>query len=368
MPLRAAWADLVAHSLEPNVFLEPAFAIPLFQHCQNRQKLGFLLAWAQVGADERHHLLGLLPLAVPFDAIYPFVQASWHEHTALGVPLFDRDRGAEALAHMAAWLRQHHPRMRGLILPLVPKSGPTFALLRHVAEANHHDLTLLDEHERAILLKTVKPETFWKTYISKKRRREYRRQKRRLTDIGKLTYRAIRDPAEIREAAEAFLLLEFRGWKGLRKTALLADTTHTIFLRAMTRLMSLEGKCRIDSLDLDGVPIAMGIVLESNGRAYFWKTAYNERFAQLSPGVQLTLELTQTQLAPSFIAMTDSCAIPSHRMINHIWRERQSMTDVLLPIGPPHRLSFALGVGWEVLRRRLRSTAKAVLKPLLGRR
>ena len=53
MPFRPAWADLVTRALEPNAFLEPGFFIPLFQHCENKKKLRFLLAWS---TDQRHRL------------------------------------------------------------------------------------------------------------------------------------------------------------------------------------------------------------------------------------------------------------------------------------------------------------------------
>jgi hypothetical protein len=131
--------------------------------------------------------------------------------------------------------------------------------------------------------------------------------------------------------------------------------------------MALEGKCHIDSFELDGSPIAMSIMLESGARSHCWKISYDEQFASLSPGVQLTLEMSQAQLAMPAIELTDSCAAPDHPMINHLWRERIAMADVLLPIGPAPSISFAVGFGWEMLRRHLRRAAKAALKPLLRR-
>jgi CelD/BcsL family acetyltransferase involved in cellulose biosynthesis len=365
--LRPAWADLVARALEPNVFLEPGFAIPLFQHCRRKRKLSFLLAWAEKGPNPRHELLGLLPLALPGGVFRFFAQGAEHEHAPLGTPLFDRDRGAEALRQMIGWLRQNHPRLTGLRLAHLPKEGPTFAMLSLHAEAKREHLYLFNEYERAALSRTVDAAEQAPNFISAKRRKQYRQQRRRMGENGEVTYRSTRDPAAIRQAAESFLLLEFKGWKGARKTALLADSSGATFFRSMTRSMAAEGKCRIDSLDIDGTPVAMGVVIESGDRAHYWKTTYDERFASVSPGVQLTLELTQTQLARP-IALTDSCAIANHPMIDHIWKDRIAMADVLLPLGHAEGLPFAIGLWREIARQRVRGTVKPFLKGLLRRR
>jgi hypothetical protein len=51
----------------------------------------------------------------------------------------------------------------------------------------------------------------------------------------------------------------------------------------MTRRLSREGKCRIDALTVDGRPVAMGIVLRSRDRAFFWKIAYDEDLRRNRP-------------------------------------------------------------------------------------
>jgi CelD/BcsL family acetyltransferase involved in cellulose biosynthesis len=361
--LRPAWADLVTRALEPNVFLEPAFAIPLLQHCGTSEKLEFLLAWAKEGTNTRHRLLGLLSLSLPGPFGF-FAHGAAHEHAPLGTPLFDRDRGQEALHEMIGWLRRHRLGLTGLMLPHLPKQGPTFALLRLYAEASQTRLYLFNEYARAALSKAASDAP---DVISAKRRKQYRQQRRRLSESGEVTYRSVRDPAKIRQATEEFLSLEYKGWKGARRTALLAASSGATFFRAMTRSMALEGKCRIDTLEIDGAPIAISVVIESGDRAFYWKTAYDERFAALSPGAQLTLELTQTQLASPTVALTDSCAIANHPMIDHIWKDRIAMTDALLPIHA-QGWSFSLGLWLEIVQEQLRSKLKPLVKRLLRRR
>jgi len=365
MSLKDPWDDLAARALEPNVFLEPAFAIPLFQHCEAKKELRFLLAWSQEKLNAPHQLIGLLPIRLP-GLLSCFARSPSQALAPLGTPLFDRTHGADALHDMIQWLGEHHPRVKGLIVPFIPKHGPTFAMLQRETEAANGKLRVFKEHERAVLSKEAGSGEFPLQFISAKRRNNYRQQRRRLMQSGEVTYRTITNPIDIKHAAEAFLSLEFKGWKGVRRTALLANSSETVFFRAMMRLMAHEGKCRIHTLDLGGTPIAIGIVLESGSRNFYWKTTYDERFAHCSPGVQLTLELTQTQLDSASVSLTDSCAVPNHPMIDHIWRERMTMADVLLPMGNHRGLPFTIGVWRETAYGALRNFAKAAVKRTLN--
>jgi hypothetical protein len=73
-------------------------------------------------------------------------------------------------------------------------------------------------------------------------------------------------------------------------------------------------------------------VLRHQDRAFYFKLGVDERFAKLSPGVQLTLDLTRHLCADPAIAFADSTAIADHPMINPIWRERLAIGDVLIPL------------------------------------
>ncbi len=357
---RAAWADLVTRALEPNAFLEPGFAIPLFQHCENGKEPRFILAWTGEGNDPRARLIGLMPLSLSGSLFPRFARGLSHKQGPLGTPLFDRIQGAEALRQIISWLHQHYPRMPGLLLGLMPTQGPTFALLQAYADTMRSGLIRFNAHERAVLWRPD-AEAAVQGFISKKRRKQYRQQRRRLEESGDIVYRTVQNPGAIRQATEDFLALEFKGWKGAHHTALLAAPSETAFVRAMTRLMADEGKCRIDSLAFKGRPIAMGIVLRSGDRAYYWKTTYDERFALYSPGVQLTLELTQTQIENAAVALTDSCAMPSHPMIDHLWKDRLAMAEILLPLRHSHQVSFVICLWQEIAYRSLRQAAKSML-------
>ena len=110
----------------------------------------------------------------------------------------------------------------------------------------------------------------------------------------------------------------------------------------------------------DGRPIAAAITLRSGPHAWFWKIAYDEAFARASPGVQLTLDLTRQMLADQSLAHTDSCATAGHPMIDHLWRERLTLCDLLIAPSAASLAQFRVARQLESLRRALIATAKRV--------
>ena len=350
---QAAWADLADRALEPNIFLDPAFALPLAQHVGTSRRGGFLLAWEESDEASFGRLVALLPIQRGF-LLDRVVRGYANEQVCLGVPLLDRDRALEAWTVILEWLSADSTKA-ALALTSLPRDGAFFRLL--VAGGMSSRLHVLEERRRAIL-RRAEGRTAAASFRSAKRRKEARRQRHRLADLGARTFVSARTPAEVRNATERFLALEHGGWKG-RSGALLTDPSLATFTRTMTRLLAHEGKCRIDSLELDGRPVAMGIVITAGDRAHFWKTTFDEDYAPLSPGVQLALEITERQLADADVAVTDSCAAPDHPMIDRLWCERMAVVDVVLDLQPlePGRFDRVLSseTAWRAARRKAKA-------------
>jgi hypothetical protein len=103
-------------------------------------------------------------------------------------------------------------------------------------------------------------------------------------------------------------------------------------VRRATVALAETGQCEIISLRAGETPVAAGIVLRHQDRAFYFKVGIDERFAKFSPGVQLTLDLTRHLCADPHIASADSTADADHPMINPIWRGRFAIGDVLIPL------------------------------------
>ena len=106
----------------------------------------------------------------------------------------------------------------------------------------------------------------------------------------------------------------------------------------MTRLMALRGRCSIEELTVEGEPVAMGIVLRQGDRAFWWKTAYDETAGRCSPGKLLANAIALRNGEDPSLALTDSCAVPDHPMIDRVWPGRLTVMDALVA-GPGDRQS-----------------------------
>ncbi|GGH31380.1 hypothetical protein GCM10007036_42540 [Alsobacter metallidurans] len=338
-PPMAAWRTLAAQGDDRNPFWEPAFALPaatlpgvappLFVACWRGERMTALLAL------ERPRL----------GAASPLLRAWSHDQAVLGAPLLDPLHGAEDIGVALRWLQSRHRLAGALLWRWMPEDGPAAAAL---AAAGARPVRL-DAHERAALANA--------SPLPVKKRKELGRLRRRLAEQGRLESVSAAAPDDVETACTAFAALEARGWKGRRGSAFASHPDRLRFLQAVTQGLARDGGCRIDRLTLDGETIAAGVLLGGGPRALYWKTTYDERFAAFSPGVLLTVDVTDRQLADSSVRLTDSCAVAHHPMIDRLWAGRVRVSDWWIPLGPTSTAMLAT----ERARRALRATAKRML-------
>jgi hypothetical protein len=167
----------------------------------------------------------------------------------------------------------------------------------------------------------------------------------------------VTEAREVLAAVVDFCEVEARGWKGRAGTAAKLEPSSTQFLHEAVVGLAAENKAQVDRLKLDGRTIAAGITLFSGDRAWFWKTAYDESYARFSPGVQLTLDLTDRLAADERLSLVDSCAVPGHAMIEHLWGGRVAMADWLVPLSAGSA-AFSVGLAAERTRRAMLAPAR----------
>ena len=358
---RDAWLDLMGRALEANVFLDPDFALPAAQHLDVRRRPSLILVWADAarGPTDLLAVWAVVDRAGPGRAL----AVSWlHEFSTLGMPLLDGERADAALRALLRWAAKGVPGARGLVVRAMPADGPTAAALRRAAAGAGHAVAVLDSVERAVLRRGSPRAGL--AALSAKGAKDLRRQRRRLAERGALAYTSARDGDALRSGVERFLALEAAGWKGAAGTALLARTGHTAFARTTSRLLGPRGLWRVDSLALDGEPIAMALLLRAGSVDFLWKIAYREDAARLSPGVQLVLHITEAQLGDAAVSLTDSCAVPRHPMIDRLWRDRLRLEDIAVASRPGPSRTFAAAVAAERGLRRLRGALKRAVVAL----
>jgi CelD/BcsL family acetyltransferase involved in cellulose biosynthesis len=350
------WRELAARALEPNIFYEPAFALPAAKIFGRDS--GALLVWS--GTSPRK-LLGFFPGRIEprrYGLKLPVLVGWTHPYAPLGTPLVERE-AAEPV--VAAWLAHlaDDPELPGLaLLPLLPTDGPFATALDAIVRRAQMPVADFNTHQRAQLVPDDDRLFYVERTLGQHRHKELRRYVRRLGDIGALLFTTATEQEPVAGAIEDFFTLESRGWKGDAGTAAVLDDDVHGFIAAAVAGLAAEGKVAINRIFIDGRAIAVTITLRSADTAWFWKIAYDEKFAQHSPGVVLTFAVTEDLVEDTTLLRTDSCATANHPMINHIWRERLTLSDRLIAVRP--LTSFPAVRRLELLRNAALAAAKAV--------
>lgn len=326
---------LCARTIEPNVFFNPRFLAPAMPRLEDRE---VRLAVIRDGDEVKSRLRLLVPFSVE-KAPIPFgvsVMRTWSSPFGpLGTPLLDRDDPAGVVEDFFAMLAR--PRLKlpkVFVLPEMRLDGPVASLFSAIAENRGLTLVTTGAVERPFLESELDGKAYLKQSLRPHHLREFRRLKRRLEDAGKVEHVVARTHDEIRLAVETFLTLEASGWKGRERTAMAIDRYRAAFAREALHRLSEQDMCRIHSLTLDGKPIACLIVLVEAGVAYTWKTAYDEAYAQFSPGTLLLIDVTGQHLDDPNIMITDSCAVPDHPVMSRLWSERKPFGTLVVGLTP----------------------------------
>ncbi len=345
----AEWQALASDALEPNVFYEPDFAraaMPVFG-----RDAGAGLVWSRTNPAR---LLGFFPARIErrrFGIPLPILTAWTHPFGPLGTPLVARGWAEPVIAAWLAHVTDHPHLPKIMLLPLVPVSGDWAEALGRVVDRRGGAVRDFGRHARALLDPGEDRADYLQRALGSKKRKELRRQRKRLADLGVVMSASTSETAAVMRATDDFFALEAGGWKGRAGTAARADDSLRRFLQNAVTNLAADGKARVARLFLDSRALAAIIVLRSGATAWCWKIAYDEGFARFSPGVQLLLDVTQELLDDPSIARADSCADENHPMIDHIWRERLVLADRLVRLGPDGGVAFKLVCALEAARR-----------------
>lgn len=334
-----AWDALAQWASEPNPFYESWYLLPSLEALDPDGAVT-LLAFEVDG-----QLAGLLPL-IRGRSYYghPLPHCcNWvHANCFLGTPLVMRGLERHFWRHVLEWC-DAHPRL-ALFLHLVamPATGPLHHALTQVLTERARPAARVMTEERALLAPAGAVDDCRANSLSPGKRKELRRQHRRLAEEGEIALVRQADAHDIEGWIAAFLALEACGWKGRAGSAIACDAAHVhLFTHALTRA-ALAGRLERLALTLDGRPIAMLANFLAPPGAFSYKTAFDEDYARFSPGVLLQRE-NLALLDRANIAWADSCAAPGHAMIEHIWRQRRTIARYNIGIGGPlRRRLFAL--------------------------
>ena len=333
-----AWESLVAAAIEPNVFQEPWILLAAWRAFGLGRNLRAVLIY---GPDPNlptaaHVLYGLFLLerVRQLEGLPIPVMTLWHHPLApLGTPLVRRGVGAKCLAALVAWLRAGSDSASILRFAGCGGGEAFERLLTEFVNDRRLFWDVTDRYYRACLVRGADAESVLGRAMSSGNRKELRRQARRLGETGTVEMRALAAGEDPEPWLAQFLSLERAGWKGAEQSALASEAARRGFFEAICRAAHARGRLMLLGLFLDGRPIAMKCSFLALPGAFAFKIAFDEELARFSPGVQLELRnVAALHDLPGWSWM-DSCASPSHFMIERLWSDRRAIATTILATG-----------------------------------
>ncbi len=185
--------------------------------------------------------------------------------------------------------------------------------------------------------------------IKKSRVKDIERNLRRLRETGVVDFERADEPELVKQRLEQFLALEQAGWKGQKGTALLSKDRDAAFARmAYGGRDGGSGATVVDSLLLDGAPIAMSINMSNGATLFTLKCAYDENYRKFSPGLVLEYLVVEEFFTSGAFAEMDASTTMDGHIIQEFWDGDKPMASVI--IGPDDVRLDLLARGWTAWR------------------
>ena len=328
-----AWEDLAADALVPNPFYEPWMLLPALAGLGKGSDVRVVLV---LTVDQGAPILcGVFPLerTARYKGLPIAAFSLWrHIYCALCTPLIRRDCARECLDAFLDWLESE----RGCSLMdfnLVSGDGPFHKLLSDCLAARGRSGIVSECQNRAVLRARANADTYLNAGLRRDHRKDLRRKSRRLAELGTLEFDSLEFGGDVDTWIEEFLELEVSGWKGRNGGAFACNETSRNYFTTIAKAAFARDRMNLLALRLDGKPVAMKCNLTAMPGSFAFKIAFDESYAEYSPGVLLELENIKRFHAQSRVEWMDSCAVPDHSMICRLWLDRLEIQSVLLPTG-----------------------------------
>lgn len=360
-PFLARWDELVFSASEPNPFHESWFLLPALREFDPQNQSKIFTIWS--GSPFESDLLGLMPVCdLQHYGRWPIAhRQNWlHPNAFLGNPLVRR--GHEELFWRVLLKETDKKSGKSMFMHLngLNINGRLQKALETVCAEESRCFALVHREERAFLQSELTAQEYYEASMRSKKRKELRRQKNRLEELGGLSFSRSDGSNALDEWIDTFLMLERKGWKGNNSSALDCSVdTRRLFKEALCGAAK-QNRLELLDLRLDKKPIAMLVNFLCPPGSFSFKTTFDEEYSRFSPGVLLQIENLDLLERPE-LDWCDSCAAEGHPMIDSIWSGRRAIGRYSVAIGGSgKRALFGLMLQAEVTRMRSRNAAATV--------
>jgi hypothetical protein len=242
--------------------------------------------------------------------------------------------------------------------PHVDFNGPFASAVTRVAARRGLRAVQTRRYMRPVLTRMDEGlESFMRNVVGPKRGKDIARRLRRLREIGDVRFERATAPEHVARRVEDFLHMENAGWKGERRTSLLAREDDARFARLA--FTGENGFTSVDSLLLDGTPIAAVVNISTGPSLFTAKCAFDEKYRKFAPGLILEyLAIEHFYAGETYEEMDAATSVDGHMLLG-FWNSAKPMGTLILgPHGPETtliaRLEDVKYTGWNTLKRILR--------------
>lgn len=333
--LGPAFAELSGRALEPNPHMAPAAVAAATELVAAGEIVVVTIWFNEALGSERLAGIWALRRSRGWRSGYANVLGAplLPLYEVSSAPVIDRDHGDDVMQAMLRHLSAAPDLPRTLVLPLMPLEGGSHAALVEAGRVTGGRISVFERWRRPMFIPQAgdTPETYLRRALGS----GYKKRMQQFRAIGKHGHVGFerRRGMAAREALDGFLTLEAAGWKGRAGTAIAAIPADAAYFRTLADRFADSDGLQIDTLTLDGAPIAMGLLIESAGARHFLKIAYDETQSRHSPGRALTVAMLQADFAGTPAAVFDSGAGDGVDAGTYVWGERRLMGHVVVGLG-----------------------------------
>lgn len=275
------WDALAADALDDNPFFDRQ-VVAASRDCLSKRGSDRVLA---LHLRSSRKLIGLLP----YRSVKPagYARSNLNIYQSDGVPLISGEHAETAIDGFLKFAAEGVGAPRRWVLPHVQLDGRFATLMRRKAVA--HGMSVIDarSYDRPMLTRRAGDfKTHVRDVIGKKRAKSLQKNLERLAQQGEVRFERVSDPRTVARRLEDFLQIEHSGWKGARGTSFLAKHEDATYAR-QAFAGTAGGFTSVDSLLLDGQPIAVSINIGTGDTLFTPKCAYDETYRKFSPGLIL---------------------------------------------------------------------------------
>jgi CelD/BcsL family acetyltransferase involved in cellulose biosynthesis len=124
----------------------------------------------------------------------------------------------------------------------------------------------------------------WIARLSRHRRAELRRRRRRLEEAG-ASVRLVSEANEVRHALPAFFALHHARWRPRGGSGVLDAGIEGMLAHAAEELVP-SSRMRLWSIEADGETVASSLFVAAGGTLSYWLGGFDERWAQYGPAIE----------------------------------------------------------------------------------